>query len=307
MQATLDIDKISNIVQLAIKEDIGKGDITSEIFIPKDSKSEGIFIAKEGGIVAGLPVAKYVLSQIDQNLVFTSNVEEGSRVNKDTIIANVKGSTLSILSAERLVLNFLQRLSGIATLTNRFVEKVKGYKTQIMDTRKTTPGWRYLERYAVRVGGGTNHRMGLYDQILVKDNHLKIMETYQQEKEVESFFKENGVIGSLVKRAREQIKNGMLIEVEVEDLSQVKDVMDAGVDIIMFDNMEPSKISEAVNMVKEYEKVRDTAMDKAILTEASGNITLENVGSYAQTGVDRISVGMITHSARVLDISLETV
>ncbi|HDY66156.1 MAG TPA: hypothetical protein ENH85_00035, partial [Candidatus Scalindua sp.] len=161
MQSTLNLENISDIVQLAIKEDIGKGDITSEIFIPKDSKSEGIFIANENGTVAGLPVAKYVLSQIDKNLVFTSNVEEGSRVSKCTAIANVKGSTQSILSAERLVLNFLQRLSGIATLTSKFVEKVKGYKTQIMDTRKTIPGSRSLERYAVRVGGGTNHRMGL--------------------------------------------------------------------------------------------------------------------------------------------------
>ncbi|MBO1224934.1 MAG: carboxylating nicotinate-nucleotide diphosphorylase [Candidatus Scalindua sediminis] len=297
MQSTLNLENISDIVQLAIKEDIGKGDITSEIFIPKDSKSEGIFIANENGIVAGLPVAKYVLSQIDDNLVFTSNVEEGSRVSKGTAIANVKGSTQSILSAERLVLNFLQRLSGIATLTSKFVEKVKGYKTQIMDTRKTIPGSRSLERYAVRVGGGTNHRMGLYDQILVKDNHLKIIESE----------KENGTMNSLVKKARERIGRKMLIEVEVDDLSHVRDVLNAGVDIIMFDNMEPSKISEAIKTVKEYEKVRDTAMDKAILTEASGNITLENVESYAQTGVDRISVGMITHSAKVLDISLEIV
>ena len=307
MPPILELNNINEIIQLAIKEDIGKGDITSEIFIPKDSKSDGIFIAKEGGIVAGLPVAKYVLSQIDDNLVFTSNVEEGSRVSKGTSIANVKGSTQSILSAERLVLNFLQRLSGIATLTSKFVEKVKGYKTQIMDTRKTIPGSRSLERYAVRVGGGTNHRMGLYDQILVKDNHLKIMETYQQEKEVESFFKESGIFPELVKKAREQTDNGVTIEVEIEDIIHVKDVMDAGVDIIMFDNMEPSKINEAVNMVREYEKVRDTAMDKAILTEASGNITLEDVEAYAQTGVDRISVGMITHSAKALDISLEIV
>ncbi len=298
MQATLDIDKISDIVQSAIKEDIGNGDITSEIFIPKDSESEGIFIAKEDSIVAGLPVARYVFSQIDKNLVFTSNIEEGSKASKDTTIANVKGSTLSILSAERLVLNFLQRLSGIATLTNRFVERVKGHKTQIMDTRKTTPAWRYLERYAVRVGGGINHRMGLYDQILIKDNHLKIMGVNREK---------NGSFTELIKKARSQIDNGVLIEVEIEDIIHVKDALDAGVDIIMFDNMEPSKISEAVNMVRAYEKVQRTATDKAILTEASGNITLENVEAYAQTGVDRISVGVITHSAKSLDISLEIV
>ncbi len=295
MQTTLDIKKIKDIVQLAIKEDIGDGDITSKIFIPDGSETEGMLIAKEAGIVAGLPVAGYVLSQIDENLIFTSNIEDGSRVKKGTIIGSVKGLTLSLLSAERLVLNFLQRLSGIATATNRFAEKIKGYRTQIMDTRKTAPGWRYLEKYAVRVGGGINHRMGLYDQILIKDNHLKTMESE----------KENGDIRRLVKKAREQIENGMLIEVEVEDLCQIKDVVDAGVDIILFDNMEPSKIREAVDMVKEFEKNQGAGTGKAILTEASGNITIENVEEYADAGVDRISVGAITHSARALDISFD--
>ena len=146
MQVELDLGKIRDIVQLAIKEDIGDGDITSKIFIPDGSKTEGVLIAKDSGIVAGLPVAGYALSQIDENLIFTSNIEDGSRVKKGTIIGSVKGLTLSLLSAERLVLNFLQRLSGIATATNMFAEKIKGYRTQIMDTRKTAPGWRYLEK-----------------------------------------------------------------------------------------------------------------------------------------------------------------
>ncbi len=295
MQTTFDLEKIKDIVQLAIKEDIGDGDITSKIFIPDGSETEGMLIAKEAGIVAGLPVAGYVLSQIDENLILTSNIEDGSRVKKGTIIGSVKGLTLSLLSAERLVLNFLQRLSGIATATNRFAEKIKGYRTQIMDTRKTAPGWRYLEKYAVRIGGGINHRMGLYDQILIKDNHLKTMGSE----------KENGAISRLVRKAREQIENGMLIEVEVEDLCQVRNVVNAGVDIILFDNMEPSKIKEAVDMVKEFEKNQGTRTGKAILTEASGNITIENVEEYADAGVDRISVGAITHSARALDISFE--
>ncbi len=295
MQVELDLEKIRDIVQLAIKEDIGAGDITSKIFIPDGFETEGVIIAKEAGIVAGLPVAGYVLSQIDENLIFTSNIEDGSRVKKGTIIGSVKGLTLSLLSAERLVLNFLQRLSGIATATNRFAEKIKEYRTQIMDTRKTAPGWRYLEKYAVRVGGGINHRMGLYDQILIKDNHLKAMGSE----------KENGTISRLVRKAREQIENGMLIEVEVEDLCQIKDVVDAGVDIILFDNMEPSKIREAVDIVREIEKNQDAGTGKAILTEASGNITIENVEEYADAGVDRISVGAITHSARVLDISFD--
>ena len=295
MHTELDLEKIKDIVQLAIKEDIGDGDITSKIFIPDGSKTEGMLIAKEAGVVAGLPVAGYVLSQIDENLILTSNIEDGSRVKKGTIIGSVKGLTLSLLSAERLVLNFLQRLSGIATATNRFAEKIKGYGTQIMDTRKTAPGWRYLEKYAVRVGGGINHRMGLYDQILIKDNHLKTMGSE----------KENGAISRLIRTAREQIENGMLIEIEVEDLCQIKDVVDAGVDIILFDNMEPSKIREAVDIVKEIEKNQDAGTGKAILTEASGNITIENVEEYADAGVDRISVGAITHSARVLDISFD--
>ena len=295
MHTELDLEKIKDIVQLAIKEDIGDGDITSKIFIPDGSKTEGMLIAKEAGVIAGLPVAGYVLSQIDENLILTSNIEDGSRVKKGTIIGSVKGLTLSLLSAERLVLNFLQRLSGIATVTNRFAEKIKGYRTQIMDTRKTAPGWRYLEKYAVRVGGGINHRMGLYDQILIKDNHLKTMGSE----------KENGAISRFVRKAREQIENGMLIEVEVEDLCQIKEVMDAGVDIILFDNMEPSKIREAVGMVKEFEKNQGAGTGNAILTEASGNITIENVEEYADAGVDRISVGAITHSARALDISFD--
>ncbi len=295
MQVELDLEKIKDIVQLAIKEDIGTGDITSEIFIPEGSESEGILIAKEDGIVAGLPVAGYVLSQIDENVILTSNIEDGSRVRKDTIIGSVKGLTLSLLSAERLVLNFLQRLSGIATVTNRFVERIKEYRTQIMDTRKTAPGWRYLEKYAVRVGGGINHRMGLYDQILIKDNHLKTMGSE----------KENGAISRLVRKAREQIESGTLIEVEVEDLCQIRNVVNAGVDIILFDNMEPSKIREAVDMVREFEKNQGAGTGKVILTEASGNITIENVEEYAEAGVDRISVGAITHSARALDISFE--
>ncbi len=295
MQSTLDIKEIKDIVQLAIQEDIGKGDITSEIFIPEDSKSEGIFLAKEDGIIAGLPVAEYVFSQIDNDLLFTSNIEEGTKVNKGTTIANVKGPTISILSAERLVLNFLQRLSGIATLTNKFVEKVKGYKTQIMDTRKTTPGWRYLEKYAVRVGGGVNHRAGLYDQILVKDNHLEIIEKARK-KGIDLF-------SELVKKARKQTDEGVLIEVEIEDTDHIKDLMDAGVDIIMFDNMKLAEISTALDLINESEK--EAKSSKTVFTEVSGNITLENVEEYAKTGVDRISVGMITHSARALDISLE--
>ncbi len=295
MHTEFESEKIKEIVQLSINEDIGTGDITSKLFIPEDSISEGVIIAKENGILAGLPVAGYVISQIDNDLLFTPNIDDGSIIEKGTEIACVKGPTISLLSAERLVLNFLQRLSGIATATNRFVGKVKGYKAQILDTRKTVPGWRYLEKYAVKIGGGVNHRVGLYDQILIKDNHLKIMGSERQ----------NGSISSLVKKTREQIECEMLIEVEVEDLCQIKEVVDAGVDIILFDNMVPSKIREAVDMVEELKNVCEFETDRTILTEASGNITIENVEEYAKAGVDRISIGAITHSARVLDISLD--
>ncbi len=295
MHTEFDFNKIKELVQLAIREDIGTGDITSKLFIPEGSKSDGTLIAKEAGIIAGLPVAAYVLSQIDKDLLLTANIEEGARVEKGAVVASVKGLTLSLLSAERLVLNFLQRLSGIATTTNKFTKKINGYNAQILDTRKTIPGWRYLEKYAVKIGGGANHRMGLYDQILIKDNHLKIMEAE----------KENGDISLLVKKAREQTANEVLIEVEVEDLSQIKDVVDANVDIILFDNMIPVKIKEAVEMVKAFENNRNPEIGRSILTEASGNITIDNVEEYAKTGIDRISVGMITHSTKALDISFD--
>ncbi len=295
MHTEFESEKIKEIVQLSINEDIGTGDITSKLFIPEGSVSEGVILAKEDGIVAGLPVADYVISQIDSDLYFTPNLDDGSRIEKGTKIASVNGPTKSLLSAERLVLNFLQRLSGIATSTNSFVEKVKGYKTQILDTRKTTPGWRYLEKYAVKIARGTNHRVGLYDQILIKDNHLKIMGSD----------KNNGSVGRLVEKAREQIGNGMLIEVEVESLCQIKEMVDAGVDIILFDNMTPLEIREAVKIVRELKKTCGFETDRTILTEASGNITVENVEEYAKAGVDRISIGAITHSARVLDISMD--
>ncbi len=256
-----------------------------------------MIIAREKGILAGIQVAGYVISQIDKELVFTPKIADGSRIVSGTEIATIKGSTVSLLSAERTVLNFLQRLSGIATSTNRFVEKINGYSTHILDTRKTVPGWRYLEKYAVRTGGGVNHRAGLYDQILIKDNHLKIM----------GFDEENGAINNLVKKAREQTKNKMFIEVEVEDLCQIKGVVGAGVDIILFDNMTPSKVAEAVGMVKELKKTYGFEAGRAILTEASGNITIENVEEYAKAGVDRISIGSITHSALALDISMDIV
>ncbi len=307
MQAIINTDQIKEIVRLALKEDIGSGDITSKIFIPEGSLTEGALIAKESGIVAGLPIANYVFSQVDGEVSFTAHIEDGARIEKGTILARIKGPTISILTAERLVLNFLQRLSGIATMTNRFVKRVSGYPAQIMDTRKTTPGLRYLERYAVRVGGGHNHRMGLYDQILLKDNHLKIVETKAYEKQNGNEFEEGSKLdlSRLVQIAREVTKNGVLIEIEVEDISSIKTVLEAGVDIILLDNMDPSKVVKAIRKIREFENAQETTLSKHTLVEASGNISLNNVEAYAKTGVDRISIGRITHSVNALDISLD--
>ncbi|MDR4504774.1 MAG: carboxylating nicotinate-nucleotide diphosphorylase [Candidatus Scalindua sp.] len=307
MQVKFETDQIQEIVHLALKEDIGSGDLTSRIFVPEGSVTEGTFVAKESGIVAGLPVAKYVFSQIDQDLLFTAHVDDGTRILAGTKIAEVKGSTISMLTAERVVLNFLQRLSGIATMTNRFVERVKDYPARIMDTRKTTPGLRYLERYAVRMGGGHNHRMGLYDQILLKDNHLRIIGIDRHETESTDLPRKGSVstIYRLVQRARKVTGNKVLIEVEVEDISSIKMVLEAGVDIIMLDNMSPSEMVKATKIIEEYEEAEKRTPVKHTLIEASGNISLDNVEAYAKTGVDRISVGRITHSADALDISLD--
>ncbi|MCP5003974.1 MAG: carboxylating nicotinate-nucleotide diphosphorylase [Planctomycetes bacterium] len=307
MQIKFDPDQINEIVQLALKEDIGRGDITSRIFVPEGSQTEGTFVAGESGIVAGLPVAGHIISQIDKDVLFTANIKDGDRIEKGTKIADIKGSAISILTAERLVLNFLQRLSGVATMTRAFVERTRGYPARIMDTRKTTPGLRYLERYAVRMGGGHNHRMGLYDQILLKDNHLNIIETTQGVVQSGGAHGNGSVshISRLVQKAREVTENKVLIEVEVEDIGSIKPVMEAGVDIIMLDNMGPSEIVKSIKMIKAYEDDNKASMTRRTLIEASGNISLDNVEAYAETGIDRISVGKITHSANALDISLD--
>jgi nicotinate-nucleotide pyrophosphorylase (carboxylating) len=298
MKINFDPEKIDALIQLAIQEDIFTGDITTENLIPENLIVEGAFIAKERGVIAGLPIVEYFFSKLDKNIFFKHWVKEGVFVHKGEIIATIHGSAKVLLSGERIALNFLQRLSGIATLTAQFVERIKPLKTSIMDTRKTIPGWRYLEKYAVAVGGGVNHRMGLYDQVLIKDNHLDIMKNklfYDVSPHV-------SIIEKAVSLLRQKIKKGILIEVETRTLEEVKSALKAGVDIILFDNMDIQQLKEAVRLVKEWkygEGVRQP------LSEASGNITLENVHIVAQAGVDRISVGAVTHSARALDISME--
>lgn len=259
-------------------EDIGSGDITTMCTIPEDEQGKGILYAKEAGVIAGLPVAELVFETVDPDLSFKALVKEGDRVEKGQAIVEVSGAVQSILSGERLALNLLQRLSGIATRTREFVNMLEGTKARVVDTRKTTPGLRLVEKYAVRIGGGHNHRFALYDAVMIKDNHIKGA----------------GSITQAVKAAREAIPHTMKIEVESETMEQVQESLDAGADIIMLDNMSPELMREAVALIN----------GRAIV-EASGGVTLETVRAIAETGVDVISVGGLTHSVRALDISLD--
>lgn len=278
----LNLDEIKPVVESALKEDIGGGDITSDILISSGAVGSGVIIAKENGIIAGIPVAELVFKIINSKVEFTGNISDGKKVVEGERIAEVAGEAKGILAGERTALNFLGHLSGIATKTARFVEKVSGINVKIMDTRKTVPNLRVLEKYAVKVGGGYNHRMGLNDAVLIKDNHLKLLK---------------GKIGDLVKKVRSGAPASMKIEVEAKDFSEVEDALSGKPDIIMLDNMSVSEVREAV------EFVRKSGCN--VLLEVSGGITLENVAEYAETGVDIISVGELTHSVKSLDISME--
>ena len=265
------------LIELAFEEDIGIGDITTDATVPSTRKGIGTFLAKSEGIVAGLPVAERVFEKLDPTLTFHTLVNDGDPVGVGTPIAEVQGSAKSILIGERTALNFLQRLSGIATLTARFVEAVADYDTKIVDTRKTAAGWRAVQKYAVRVGGAQNHRFGLYDGVLIKDNHIVAA----------------GGIANAVQRARQVVPHTAKIEVEVETVEQVDEALEAGADILLLDNMPPGIMQRVVQQVE----------DRAV-TEASGGITLDKVKTVAATGVDLISVGALTHSAMPMDISL---
>jgi nicotinate-nucleotide pyrophosphorylase (carboxylating) len=268
-------------IRLWLDEDVGNGDITSLTTIPIEQQSIAIIHVKEAGILAGLPAAEAVFGVVDPSLRFTAKVQEGSFVEKGTILAEVQGKTRSILLGERLALNLMQRLSGIATKTHQYVEALEGFKVRLVDTRKTTPGHRLLEKYAVRVGGGYNHRFGLYDAVMIKDNHIKAA----------------GGVAIAIEAARKSIPHTMKIEVEVENFIQLQEALSAGPDIIMLDNMHPLDMRKAVDIIK----------NKAphILVEASGTVTLETIKAIAASGVDVISVGRLTYSVQALDISLD--
>lgn len=268
-------------IRLWLEEDIGSGDITTMTTISEDRQGVGIIHVKEDGILAGIPVAEAVFRVVDPSLSFRAVRQDGERIVKGTVLAEVHGSIRSILLGERLALNLMQRLSGIATRTREYVDVLDGVPTRLVDTRKTTPGHRTLEKYAVRVGGGHNHRFGLYDAVMIKDNHIKGA----------------GGITQAVAAARSQIPHTMKIEVEVEGFAQLEEAMAANADIIMLDNMKPADMSQAVGILK--------ANKPHILVEASGNVNLSTIRGIAETGVDVISVGRLTYSVQALDISLD--
>ena len=268
---------LDNLIEQALLEDIHTGDITTQALIPADSQASARLIAKEELTVAGLFVAEKVFKRLNADVEFIPGLAEGAQAAKGALIATVRGSAAELLMGERVALNLLQRLSGIATLTSRYVAAVAGTGARIVDTRKTTPGLRELEKYAVRVGGGINHRTGLYDGILIKENHIAA----------------TGGIGEAIKRARDYIPHTLKIEIETETLAQVDEALESGADIIMLDNMSLADMRSAV-----------AAIAGRALVEASGGVNLETVRAIAETGVDIISVGALTHSARAMDITM---
>ena len=274
--------QIEEIVDRALAEDLGWGDATTKALIPSDQQGIASIMAKEEGILAGIDIAKKVFQRVDPALKADILIADGSQINPGSIIAKVKGNVASILKAERVALNFVQRLSGIASETNRYVKAVEGLPVRIMDTRKTTPGLRSVEKYAVRVGGGQNHRMNLGDGILIKDNHIAALRS-------------SGLsLKEIMVKARENAPKGLKVEVEVSTLQEGLEAAEAGADIIMLDNMNLEDMRQTVKLIHGH-----------ALIEASGGITLDRVRAIAETGVDFISIGALTHSVKALDISLE--
>ncbi|PKL87141.1 MAG: nicotinate-nucleotide diphosphorylase (carboxylating) [Ignavibacteriae bacterium HGW-Ignavibacteriae-2] len=273
----LNLGDSKEVILRALVEDIAQGDITSKNIIPEDKSIKAFIKTKEDGIIAGLEIAKLVFDALNENVSITANFKDGDTVKSGDIIAELSGSYRAILTGERTALNFLQRMSGIATKTNMFVNAVKPYDTKILDTRKTAPGLRLLDKMAVRLGGGVNHRLGLYDMVMIKDNHIKVA----------------GGIKNAVNKIKQSIGTQFKIEVETSKIEEVIQAVESEVDIIMLDNMTTEIMRESVKLIA-----------GRALTEASGNMTLERVQEVAQCGVDFISVGALTHSVEALDIGL---
>jgi len=269
---------LDDLIKRSLAEDIGPGDLTTEAVVDPDVRARGEFRVREDGVAAGLPVAERVFALVDGRISFTPLVAEGARVTAGDVLATVEGPARGILTAERVALNFLQRLCGIATLAARLADLIAAYPARLLDTRKTTPGLRALEKYAVRIGGGHNHRFGLYDGILIKDNHIIVA----------------GGVREAVARARAAAPHTLRIEVEASTLEEVEEALAAGADIILLDNMDPATVRRAVELA-----------GGRCLLEASGGINERNIVEFAATGVDFISLGALTHSARALDIGLD--
>ncbi len=272
----LDIITINKIIEMALLEDVGSGDITTNFLIDGDLKTNAFLKAKENGIIAGLQITEIVFKKLDQDIKWNQNFNDGDQVNAGDILVNFMGSFKAILTGERTALNFLQRMSGIATSTSNFVQAIKHTKAKILDSRKTAPGLRLIDKYAVNIGGAMNHRIGLFDMVLIKDNHIKIA----------------GGITKAVNKIRSKLDSGIKIEVETSTLEEVEEALLSKVDFIMLDNMPIETMKLAVKSIN----------GKALI-EASGNVTLERVKEVAESGVDFISVGALTHSVKALDIA----
>ena len=272
----LELKAAQTLIELALKEDVGEGDITTDNIIPAESRRKAKMVAKADGVVAGLPVAEMVFRSLDSHLVWNVKTPEGTKVKKGDVMVEFEGTYRALLTGERTALNFLQRLSGIATMSAKYADTVKDFKTVILDTPKTLPGFRMLDKYAVKTGGASNHRIGLYDMAMIKDNHIEVA----------------GGITKAIEAVRSKIKPGILIEVETTTLEQVQEAIDAKADIIMLDNMDTVTMKKGVELIGGRAKV-----------EASGNMTLERLREVAATGVDYISIGALTHSVSALDIS----
>jgi nicotinate-nucleotide pyrophosphorylase (carboxylating) len=269
---------LDDLIAASLVEDVGTGDVTTRAIVPRGKRGEALIVAKEELVVAGLPVAEEVFRAVGRGVAFEALAEEEEAVGAGAPLARISGTLAAILTGERTALNFLQRLSGIATMTRAFLQQVEGLDVTILDTRKTTPCHRALERYAVKVGGGENHRFGLFDGILIKDNHIDAV----------------GGIAEAVKRARKSAPAGMKVEVEVRDMGEVAEAVACGADIIMLDNMNIREMRRAVRVI-----------GGRALVEVSGGVTLRRIAAIAGTGVDYISIGSLTHSARAVDISLK--
>ncbi len=268
---------LDHLIELALTEDIGPGDITTGHLVTSDNIGHGVVIAKEPCVIAGLEIAEKVFRAIEPDVVFKPRAEEGSRVKKGDIVFEIHGSLAALLTGERTALNFLQRLSGIATQVREYLDLIKDLPVKLVDTRKTTPGWRVLEKYAVRTAGAVNHRMGLYDGVMIKDNHIAVC----------------GGIKNAVDVIKSKVSHLVKIEVEASTLKEVKQAVDAGADVIMLDNMDIDAITKAVSVI-----------NKRAIVEISGGVTKDTLRPLAKTGVDIISVGALTHSAIAVDLSM---